>query len=699
MLPTPSMSSVLGASPTEPQSAARRFADVALASVILLVVGMMIVPLPTGLLDVLIAGNISVAVLMLLVAMYISGGLEFTAFPTILLITTLYRLALNVSSTRLILLQADAGDVIAAFGNFVVQGNYVVGAVVFLILTLIQFLVIAKGSERVAEVGARFTLDAMPGKQMSIDAELRAGGISQEEARRRRSTLQRESQFYGAMDGAMKFVKGDAIAGIVITVVNILGGLAIGVAMRGMGAGEALQTYGLLTIGDGLVSQIPALLISTAAGLVVTRVASEQEGSTLGGDVAKQVFGDPRALTIAAVFLLVLAIVPGLPALPFLSLSVLFFVIARRLQRTEAPEEVTAVVAKEEAARETKARKAMVPLVVPVAVEVGDGLAETVAGVGGGGPLLESEVPLLRDRLFLDLGIALPGVRARATSQLGPEEYVLALQEVPAARGTVRPDRWLALDAVGVVAGFGVEGEPSRDPVTHAAATWVDESDAAILEASGVPVLSPAGLVAHHLGAVVRRRAGQLVGIQEVQSMLDQLERAYPALVRNVVPKPVSLALLTEVLRRLVEEGVSIRPLREILETLATHATSERDPVTLTELARSGLRQQITYRHSIDGVLPVVLLDPSIEEAVRDAIQRTSSGSYLALPPDVARDVVEAFKVECRPEEGPAIVLTQADVRRFVRRLIEVELPDVVVLSYQELAPEVTVQPLGRITV
>ncbi|MBO6939212.1 MAG: type III secretion system export apparatus subunit SctV [Deltaproteobacteria bacterium] len=686
-------------SPSATLAPARRFADVALATVILLVVGMMIVPLPTGLLDVLIAGNVSIAVLMLLVSMYISGGLEFTAFPTILLVTTLYRLALNVSSTRLILLQADAGDVIAAFGNFVVQGNYVVGAVVFLILTLIQFLVIAKGSERVAEVGARFTLDAMPGKQMSIDAELRSGAISQDEARRKRASLQRESQFYGAMDGAMKFVKGDAIAGIVITVVNILGGLAIGVAQRDMSAGDALQTYGLLTIGDGLVSQIPALLISTAAGLVVTRVASENEGATLGGDVASQVFGNPKALTIAAAFLAVLAIVPGLPALPFLVIAIVFFLIARRLQRAAQPEEATAVVAKEEAARETKARQAMVPLVVPVSIEVGAALAESVAGPGGSGPLLEDEVPLLRDRLFLDLGVALPGVRARSMNHLEPEGYVIAMQEVPLASGTIRPDRVLALDSAAVLASLGVDAEPAVDPATGGPAAWVDPASDAVLEAAGVPTLEPAAIVAHHLGAVVRRRAGQLLGLQEAQSMLDQLERAYPALVRHVVPKPVSLSLLTDVLRRLVEEGVSVRPLREILESLATHAPNERDPVALTELVRSALRQQITHHHSVDGVLPVVLLDPSIEEAVRDSIQRTATGSYLALPPAVARDVLEAFKQECPPDEGAAIVLTQADVRRFVRRLVEVELPDVTVLSYQELAPEVTVQPLGRVQI
>ncbi|MEM1417243.1 MAG: flagellar biosynthesis protein FlhA, partial [Myxococcota bacterium] len=380
---------------------ARRLADVVLAAFVLLIVGMMVVPLPTALLDVLIAGNVSVAVLMLLVGLYVASGLELSAFPTLLLVTTLYRLALNVSSTRLILLQADAGEIIRAFGEFVVRGNYVVGAVVFLILTLVQFLVIAKGSERVAEVGARFTLDAMPGKQMSIDAELRSGALSQDEARQKRALVQRESQFYGAMDGAMKFVKGDAIAGIVITLVNVLGGLAVGVAMRDLSAKEALETYGLLTIGDGLVSQIPALLISTSAGLVVTRVASEDPDASLGADVARQIFGDPRALVVAAAFLAVLAIVPGLPAVPFLLLAGLFALTAQRLRRAPTASGPTDTrVARAEAARETAARRAMVPLVVPVSVEVGEGLAEPVANAEGAGPLLEKEVPRLRDQLF-----------------------------------------------------------------------------------------------------------------------------------------------------------------------------------------------------------------------------------------------------------------------------------------------------------
>lgn len=676
----------------------RGLADVALAALVLMIVGMMIVPLPTFLLDILISGNVALGVLMMLTAMYVSSGLQFTAFPTVLLITTLYRLALNVSSTRLILLQADAGDVIEAFGNFVVQGNYVVGAVIFLILTLIQFLVIAKGSERVAEVGARFTLDAMPGKQMSIDAELRAGSISQDEARRRRSNLQKESQFYGAMDGAMKFVKGDAIAGIVITIVNILGGLAIGVAMHDMSAGEALSRYGLLTIGDGLVSQIPALLISTAAGLVVTRVASEDEDSSLGGDVATQIFGNPRALFVASAFLLLLAIVPGLPALPFLILATLFFVVARRLQNKPLEEEAEVVVAKEEAARETEARKAMIPLVVPVSVEVASNLENTLADASGQGPFLEEEVPLLRDDLFLDLGVALPGVRARSNPDLEPFTYMISVQEVPAVVGTLREGKLFALESAATFAGYGIEAEEALDPDGGLPSAWIDESVRDLAKEIGAPLLSHAAFVARHLGAVVRRRPSPFVGLQEVQSMLDQLERAYPALVRNVVPKPVSLSLLTDILRRLADEGVSIRPLREILEALGTHAATERDPITLTELVRAALKRQITHAYAEHGALNVFLLDPEIEDLVRDSIQRTNAGSYLAIPPRMAKEVLSAFRRECELEPGPITVLTQADVRRFVRRLIETELPNAAVISYQELAPEASVQPLGRIS-
>ncbi len=682
-----------------PRPVARRYADAALAALVVAMVGMMIVPLPTALLDVLIASNISLAVLLLLVSLYIKNGVSLTSFPTILLITTLYRLALNVSSTRLILLQADAGDVIRAFGDYVVGGNYVVGAIVFLILTLIQFLVVAKGSERVAEVGARFALDAMPGKQMSIDAELRSGAISQDEARKKRDGVMRESAFYGSMDGAMKFVKGDAIAGIIITVINILGGLTVGVLMNDMGAVEALETYGLLTIGDGLVSQIPALLISTAAGLVVTRVSSEDADASLGSDVAKQVFGDPRALAIASFFLVGLAIIPGLPAFPFLIIAVVFFVVSRRLSaRSKDAETLDTQVTTQEAARETRQKRAMVPVVIPVAIDLGDALADELLDDQGGGPLLEEAVPALRDALFIDRGLALPGVRARRAPGLAPDSYAIAVQEVPVGSGALTPGQALALAPPEMIAELGVRAIPATDPVTGGPACLVAAEDRGSLLDEGIPCLDAAEAVTRHLRRAVELRAHDLVGLQEVQAMLDQLERAYPALVRHVVPKPVSLSLLTDVLRRLVEEAVSIRPLREILEALATYAPNEKDPMALTELVRGALKRQLTHQHAEGGILAVHLLDPMIEEAVRDSIQRTATGSYLAMPPDMAKDVIEAVRRECFADgHGPAVLLTQPDVRRFLRRLLEVDLPDVAVLSYQELAPEVSVQPLGRV--
>ncbi|UJR79552.1 flagellar biosynthesis protein FlhA [Sandaracinus amylolyticus] len=600
----------------------RRYADAGLALLVVLIVGMMIVPLPTPLLDVLLAGNVSLAIVILLVAMYVPDALAFTSFPTILLVTTLFRLALNVSSTRLILLQADAGEVIRAFGDFVVQGNYVVGAVVFLILTLIQFMVIARGSERVAEVGARFALDAMPGKQMAIDADLRSGALGHDEARRRRRLLQRESQFYGAMDGAMKFVKGDAIAGIVITGVNIVFGVVIGVAMHDMGAVESLQRYGLLTIGDGLVSEIPSLLISTAAGLVVTRVASEDEQSSLGGDVGRQIFGNPRALAIASGFLVLLAIVPGLPPAPFLVLAAVFGGVAWRLSR-RAPRVVDARGAERS------------PRLVPIAIELGPALAAQQLDV-----FLEHHVPALRDRLFASLGVVLPEVHARASATLPPRGYTIHLHEIPVARGELEGD------------------------------------DLAV-----------------HLELAVRRRAADLVGLQEVQSMLDQLERTHPALVRHVVPKPIALPLLADVLRRLVSEGVSIRPLREILEALAVASTS--DAAVLADSLRVALRRHLTHGHAAEGVLEVLVLDPEIEETLRDGLQRSGA---LALPPSIARDVVAVVRRAVSSREGRVPpLLTQPDVRRPLRRLLEVELPDVAVLAYTELDPAVTVKTVGRV--
>ena len=632
-----------------------QIADVALAVLVVAVVAMMIIPLPTPLLDVLLAANLSIAVAVLLVVLYVPDALAVAAFPTLLLITTLFRLALNVSSSRLILLQADAGDVIKAFGEFVVRGNYVVGAVVFLILTIIQFVVIAKGSERVAEVGARFTLDAMPGKQMAIDAELRAGSIDGNEARRRRHKLARESQFYGAMDGAMKFVKGDVIATVIITLINILGGLAIGVAQRGMPVEAALKKYGLLTIGDGLVSQIPALVLSTAAGLLVTRTASEEPDTPLGEDLAAQLFSTPKALRIASVFVVLLAVVPGLPALPFLFIGVGLFFIARArtkaMQRDAEKAHVDPVPAQVQGTG--KKGPHFLPVLVPWSVEVSADLAEQLAD-GDKHAGVISAVQGVRDSLFLELGVPLPPPRIRAVPSLPERSMLISLFEIPAK----------------------------------------------LVEISGDDVSTQ---IAKRTEEVLRMRAQDYLGLNETQKLLDELEQFSPALVRNVVPKPVTVATLADVLRRLVEEHVSVRDLRAILEALATVAATEKDPLNLTEYVRSQLRRAITYKVAGGASgLPMVTLDPMIEDTVRRAVTRTPSGSFLSLAPAAARDVVTAIRraygeVEASGHTGlPPVLLTQPDIRRFVRKLIETDLPKVDVLSFAELLPEISLQPVGR---
>jgi type III secretion protein V len=644
-----------------PHAARWRGAELSLALLVVAIVAMMIVPLPTWLLDVLLATNLSASVAILLVVLYVPDALSIATFPTLLLLTTLYRLALNVSSSRLILLQANAGEIIRAFGTFVVRGNYVVGGIVFLILTVIQFVVIAKGSERVAEVGARFVLDAMPGKQMAIDAELRAGSIDSSEARRRRRTLARESQFYGAMDGAMKFVKGDVVASLVITVINIVGGLAVGVGQRGLGVVEALERYGLLTIGDGLVSQIPALVLSTAAGVLVTRTASEEPGTPLGEELARQLFGIPKALGAASAFVLLLALVPGLPAAPFLALAIGLGWAARARTATLAKE---AQIAAAEPAPVLDASgyavraPRFVPVVVPWGLEVSPELATLLDDValsdGQVSRGLRARSIELREAVFDELGVPLPPARVRVNESLPPGDALVLLFEVPA--------RILTLT--------GREGE-------------------------GVAEITDAAF------QILRTRAADFLGLSETQQLLDQLEQVAPAVVRNVIPKPIALTVLADVLRRLVEEQVSVRDLRTILEALAPLGATEKDTLALTEHVRAHLRRAITF-HLTRGErqLGVTLLDPSIEEAVRHAVTRTANGAFLALAPGAARDIVasitRAFAATPSTEGTSQVILTQPDIRRFVRKLIDVDFPEAQVVSFAELLPEVTLQPRAK---
>jgi len=634
-------------------------ADAALAALVIAVVGLMVVPLPTPLLDLLIASNLAFSVVLLLVALYVSDALKIAAFPTVLLITTLVRLALNISATRLILLQADAGEVIRAFGTFVVRGNYVVGGVIFLILSIIQFVVIAKGSERVAEVGARFTLDAMPGKQMAIDAELRSGSIDGNEARARRHTLARESQFYGAMDGAMKFVKGDVIASTLIILVNLGAGLAIGVLQKDMDVVPALKRYGLLSIGDGLVSQIPALVIATAAGVLVTRVASEEADTPLGTELAQQIFGQPRALRVASLFVLLLAAVPGLPSLPFVVIGLLLFFASRaRARRIEGSAETqpTGPIQRDRDARAMR----FVPIVVPWALEVSSDLEPLLEDDQRGGELrrpgLRSAATALREIVFRDLGVPLPPARVAVRSELPSRHVVLSLQELPA--------RVLELES--------------------------DVSDQKVAE-----------VVVGRVLTTLRARAVDFLGISETQGLLDQLELIAPATVRQVVPKPVSVTQLADVLRRLVEERVSVRDLKGILEALALVGPSEKDPLNLAEFVRSHQKRSIT--HTLAGganELRVLLLDASIEDTIRGAITRTASGSFLTLSPAAGRDVISAVRRALEPLAGGRTppLLTQPDIRRFVRKLVELDFPELRVVSYAELLPEIAVKPVAKAT-
>ena len=696
----------------------RRYSDIVLAGLVIGVVGMMIIPLPTPLLDVLLVLNVSISVAMLMIAIYISHALKLASYPTIILITTLFRLALNVSSTRLILLKADAGHVIKAFGEFVVQGNFVVGAVIFLILTIIQFLVVAKGSERVAEVAARFTLDAMPGKQMSIDADLRAGAFDLDEARRRRAELNRESQLFGSMDGAMKFVKGDAIAGLIITVINIVAGIIIGKTMLDFTAMEAIQRFGILTIGDGLVSQIPALLGSMTAGLIVTRVAGEEADANLGQDIASQVLAQPKAFAITSGMLGGIGLVPGMPTVPFLFMSGLAALLAYALMRTRtAPDGGPATSANQvqakgdetrqkqiEAARRQEGQsQQMLPVVTPIALEVAGNIIPLVEDAGGGNRFLGEMVPMMRDGLFYELGVKFPGIRVRGNeTDLGAGSYIIMVNEIPLISGTISLDKVLVNDTVDRLTLLNIQGEEAVNPANGSECAWIPDEYASIAEQAGLTTWDASGYMVLHLSSVLRKNAAEFVGIQEVQNMLEQLEQAFPALVKEVVPKAVSPFQLTDILRRLVEEEISIRDLRSILQALAEWGQVENDTVMLTEYVRNALKRYISHKYTRGGnTLVVYLLDPQIEETVRSSIQHTQSGSYLALEPEITQEMLAAVRSEVGnlpPTAQNPVILTTMEIRRYFRKLVELEFPHLAVLSYQELSPDMNIQPIARVS-
>ena len=677
-----------------------RFADLILVSLVGVMVGLMIVPLPTFLLDIFLTINITVAVTILMVSIYISSPTQIASYPTLLLITTLYRLSLDISATRLILLKADAGEVIRAFGMFVVSGNFVVGAVIFLIITLVQFIVITKGAERVAEVAARFTLDAMPGKQMSIDADLRAGIIDFHQARARREGLSRESQFYGAMDGAMKFVKGDAIAGIVITVINIVGGLIIGVAMNGMSAMEAVQTYSILTIGNGLVSQIPALLISISAGMVVTRVASETKDSNLGKDVASQILGQPKAIAVASGLLTVMAIIPGLPKIPFFILAALTGSLAWGLFRAQNMQ--AAAVEQTNSTAAGQAQDPQVSITVPLVLQVSEALTPLLDTATDTGKQFYEQLVQVRNGLYYDLGVIFPAIQVKGNTPGEAGSYTIWANEVPVVSGQIRLDAALVNDTAENLAIYGFKAEDTSNPATGKAAAWVPRADAERAKAVGLQVWDTHEILLLHVTHYLKRNARDFIGIQEVQGMVGALKQYYPTLVEETIPKPISLQTLTEILRRLVEEEVSIRDLKIILQTLCEWGRVEHEVLALTEQVRAGLKRKICYQISHGRpLLFVYRLDPEFEDMFRNSIRQSASGAYLSMDPASSQQLMAAARAQIGdlpPGAQRPVIVTDAEIRRFVKRLLDFAIPEITVLSYDQLTPQINLQPLGTIS-
>ncbi|RDB31459.1 type III secretion system export apparatus subunit SctV [Candidatus Similichlamydia laticola] len=686
-----------------------RTSDVALAVGLTVILGLIIVPIPSAFLDALIALNITLALSLLMVAIYVPSAVELSVFPSLLLITTLFRLGLNIATTRGILLEANAGHVIFAFGNFVVGGNYVVGLVLFLIITLVQFIVITKGAERVAEVAARFTLDALPGKQMSIDADMRAGILDAKQARAKRLELQKESQLYGAMDGAMKFVKGDAIAGIVITLINLVGGIVIGVFLMDLDVATSLSTFALLSIGDGLVSQIPALMISITAGIITTRVTTDRD-SNLGKEISNQLLKQPKGLMIAAAAAFMMGLIPGFPAAPFSILSIILGGVSYVLWKVDAKRNLMGLgePGGDTAAVQTDVEGHSViggtgdqyALTLPVILELGDYLSLQVKKEGKGFGFIEAMIPKMRQALYHELGVRFPGVHVRVDSpSLEKEEYAILLNEVPVIRGRIVADHLLTNEVEETLKRYNLPFQAYKNGPSMPS-LWVPRKYESILRKAGIKHWKPLEVLILHLSIFFRHYTMEFVGIQEVRGMLEFLERSFPDLVKEVT-RLIPLQKMTEIFRRLVQEQVSIKDLRTIMESLSEWAQSEKDTVLLTEYVRSSLKRYISYKYSQgQSVISVYVLDPEIEDIVRGAIKQTSAGSYLALDPDSVQLILQAFRsVITPPPPGaqPPVVLTAIDVRRFVRKLIEMEIQDVAVVSYQEIIPEIRIQPLGRI--
>jgi flagellar biosynthesis protein FlhA len=673
--------------------------DVMVAVGLVAILMVMILPLPSFMLDIFLSMNITIALLILIICLYTMKPLEFALFPSVLLATTLFRLSLNVASTRLILLRGNegpsaAGSVIQSFGQFVVGGNYVVGIVVFIILVVINFMVITKGAGRVAEVSARFTLDAMPGKQMAIDADLNAGLLTEAEARERRQEIASEATFYGAMDGASKFVKGDAIAGIIITLINIGAGFVIGVMQKSMAPGTAAETYTILTVGDGLVGQIPALIISTAAGILVTRTAGEQD---FGGALKTQFSIHPQALWVVSGILLAFALIPGLPTIPFLVLSSALAFAAYKVQKTQADEEIAQQQEHKPSTTQEENYEEMLAVDM-LELEVGYGLIPMV-DANQNGELLP-RIRSIRKQFALDFGFIIPPIHIKDNLQLKPNEYAVLLKGMRIAGGEILPNHHLAMNPG--IATEPLKGVATTEPAFGLPATWIAEELKERAQIAGYTVVDGTTVITTHITEIIKRHAHELIGRQEVQNLLDNIGKSYPKLVEELTPNLLPLGCIMKVLQNLLREQVSIRDLRTILETLADWGGATKDPDLLTEQVRQAMARAISGQHAQeDDLLELMTLDQQLEETIEQSVQRTAEGSYLTLDPRTAQGLLENLAATMQSLGGGTtpILLCPPTIRPHVKRLTERYLPNLVCLSHNEISPHLRVQSVGTVSI
>lgn len=676
-----------------------KISDVFIAVIILIIILLIILPLPTFLLDFLLVTNISLSILIMLVTLYAKSAMQFSTFPSVLLLITLFRLSLNISSTRLILGNGgDAGNVIQTFGGFVIGDDLIVGLILFLIIIVIQFIVITKGSERVAEVGARFTLDAMPGKQMAIDADLNSGIIDDAQAKARRVAIQNEADFYGAMDGASKFVKGDAIVSIIIIVINIAGGMIVGSMDGSMEFNKVLEVYTRATVGDGLVSQIPALLISTATGMIVTRAATE---NSMGSDIVGQVFAQPLVLMVLSGMLVLFSIIPGMPMLPILFLAALAgtigFIQYRASNRVEEASEEDANKALAEEKRKPENVMSLLQ-VDPIELEFGYGLLPLV-DASQGGDLLD-RVVMIRRQCAIDLGIVVPVIRLRDNIHLGTNKYVIKIKGIEVSGGEVVADHVMALNAGGATG--EISGIDTVEPAFGLPATWIDESMREKAELMGYSIIDPPSVIATHLTEIIKKHGHELLGRQQVQALLDNLRGTQAALIDEVVPKVFSLGEIQKVLARLLKEGISIRDMVTILETMSDYGKLTHDSEMLAEYARQNLKRSITKQFAVDNTLRVVSLDSGVEKTILDNVRQNDHGSYVALEPTQVKKLFNSLKaaIERMTDLGRMpIVLASPMVRRHFKSVTEQMAPDLTVLSYSEIEPGIEIQSDGVVTI